>query len=79
MPLRLGTLNALVPAGVIAYPLTFLAADVLTEVYGLAAARRTIVLGFGAAASMVGLLMIAVALPTSPAGFPGRLRRGCSG
>ena len=58
------------PAGVIAYPLTFLAADVLTEVYGIQAARRTIWLGFASAGAMVVLLLVAVALPDSPVGAP---------
>jgi uncharacterized integral membrane protein (TIGR00697 family) len=70
VPVQLGPFSALVPAGVIAYPLTFLAADVLTEVYGLRAARRTIYLGFAAAAAMVGLLVIAVSLPAADAGAP---------
>jgi len=70
VPVGLGPWQALVPAGVIAYPFTFLAADVLTEVYGIEAARRTIWLGFGSAAAMVLLLLAAVALPASPAGAP---------
>ena len=40
-------LGFLVPAGVIVFPLSYLFGDVLTEVYGYAAARRVIWLGFG--------------------------------
>jgi uncharacterized integral membrane protein (TIGR00697 family) len=36
----------LVPAGIIIFPLSYLFGDVLTEVYGYAAARRVIWLGF---------------------------------
>lgn len=36
----------LVPAGIIVFPLSYLFGDVLTEVYGYAAARRVIWLGF---------------------------------
>jgi len=70
VPLAVGPLSLIVPAGVIAYPVTFLIADVLTEVYGIQAARNTIYLGFGATAAMVLLLLIAVALPFSAAGAP---------
>src|SRR6266702_6042665 len=38
--------NLLVPAGVIVFPLSYLFGDVLTEVYGYAAARQVIWLGF---------------------------------
>jgi uncharacterized integral membrane protein (TIGR00697 family) len=38
--------NLLVPAGIIVFPLSYLFGDVLTEVYGYAAARRVIWLGF---------------------------------
>src|SRR5437899_6310502 len=36
----------LVPAGIIVFPLSYLFGDVLTEVYGYAAARQVIWLGF---------------------------------
>jgi uncharacterized integral membrane protein (TIGR00697 family) len=39
-------LGFLVPAGVIVFPLSYLFGDVLTEVYGYAASRRVIWLGF---------------------------------
>jgi uncharacterized integral membrane protein (TIGR00697 family) len=39
-------LGFLVPAGVIIFPLSYLFGDVLTEVYGYAASRRVIWLGF---------------------------------
>ena len=39
-------LGFLVPAGIIIFPLSYLFGDILTEVYGYAAARRVIWLGF---------------------------------
>jgi queuosine precursor transporter len=39
-------LGFLVPAGIIVFPLSYLFGDILTEVYGYAAARRVIWLGF---------------------------------
>jgi uncharacterized integral membrane protein (TIGR00697 family) len=70
VPLNVLGQSLVVPAGVIAYPLTFLAGDILTEVYGIKAARRTIYLGFAANILMVGMVAIAIRLPASPAGAP---------
>lgn len=55
------------PAGIIVFPLAYLAGDVLTEVYGYAAARRIIWSGFAALLLMVGSYLVAEILP--PAGF----------
>jgi uncharacterized integral membrane protein (TIGR00697 family) len=46
-----------VPAGIIAYPLTFLFTDVITELYGRKTASRVIWLGFGASILMVILVI----------------------
>lgn len=46
-----------VPAGIIAYPLTFLFTDVIAELYGRKTASRIIWLGFGASILMVILVV----------------------
>ena len=51
------------PAGVIVFPLSYLFGDVLTEVYGYAAARRVIWLGFACNLLVVIAIAIAGALP----------------
>jgi len=71
VPLNVLGLSMVVPAGVIAYPFTFLAGDILTEVYGIKAARRTIYLGFAANGLMVGMLAAAIRLPALSAGVEG--------
>jgi uncharacterized integral membrane protein (TIGR00697 family) len=55
------------PAGIILFPLAYLAADVLTEVYGYAICRRVIWSGFVALIVMVISYEVARALP--PASF----------
>ncbi len=52
-----------VPAGVIAYPLTFLFTDVITELYGRRTASRVIWVGFGANMLMVILIFGGKLLP----------------
>lgn len=56
-----------VPAGVIAYPLTFLFTDVITELYGRKIASRVIWLGFAVSVLMVILVFGGGLLP--PASF----------
>lgn len=56
----------LLPAAVIVFPLSYIVADVLTEVYGLNKARRSILLGFGANTIMVFMIAIAQAMPPAP-------------
>jgi hypothetical protein len=55
-----------VPAGIVVFPLSYLFGDILTEVYGYAAARRVIWLGF--ACNLVAVIAIAAggALPAAP-------------
>ncbi len=55
-----------VPAGVIAYPWTFLFTDVITELYGRRTAAKVIWLGFGANLLMVILVFGAKLLPVAP-------------
>ncbi len=55
------------PAGIILFPLAYLAGDILTEVYGYAISRRVIWSGFAALIVMVLSYEIARALP--PASF----------
>ena len=53
----------IVPAGVIAYPLTFLFTDVISELYGRKTAVRVVWIGFGASLLMLALIYIARLLP----------------
>src|ERR1039458_9226856 len=55
------------PAGIILFPLAYLAGDVLTEVYGFAIARKIIWGGFASLLIMVATYEVALWLP--PAGF----------
>ena len=55
-----------VPAGVIAYPLTFLFTDVITELYGRRTASKVIWVGFGANILMVILVFGGKLLPAAP-------------
>jgi queuosine precursor transporter len=65
---KLVTLGGLlVPAGVIIFPVSYIFGDVLTEVYGFAAARRVIWLGFFC--NLVAVVAIGVAGALPPAGF----------
>jgi uncharacterized integral membrane protein (TIGR00697 family) len=54
-----------VPAGVIAYPLTFLLSDVISELYGRKTAGRVVWIGFGASLVMVLLIYVARVLPSA--------------
>jgi uncharacterized integral membrane protein (TIGR00697 family) len=54
------------PAGVVIFPLSYLFGDVLTEVYGYAAARRVIWLGFFCNLIAVAAFLLAGALPAAP-------------
>jgi queuosine precursor transporter len=48
------------------FPITYIFGDVFTEVYGYAASRRAIWIGFGASALMAVMGMVVVALPPHP-------------
>jgi uncharacterized integral membrane protein (TIGR00697 family) len=54
------------PVAVIIFPLSYLLADVLTEVWGYAAARRVIWLGFICNALMVGAIAVGGEIPPAP-------------
>ena len=55
------------PAGLVVFPLSYLLADVLTEVYGYRAVRAVIWLGFACNLLAVGAIQVAIRLPA--AGF----------
>jgi len=55
-----------VPAGVIAYPLTFLFTDVISELYGRRIASKVVWVGFGANLLMVVLVFGGRLLPPAP-------------
>ena len=48
------------------FPITYIFGDVFTEVYGYAASRRAIWIGFFASGLMAVMGVVAVALPPSP-------------
>ena len=52
-----------VDAGILTFPIAYIVADVLTEVYGYAAARRVIWLGFICNAVAVGIYQLAMVMP----------------
>jgi uncharacterized integral membrane protein (TIGR00697 family) len=53
-------------AGIVIFPLSYVLGDVLTEVWGYAAARRVIWLGFACNALMVAAIWAGGALPAAP-------------
>lgn len=53
------------PAGVIAYPFTFLITDTISELYGRRAATRVVWYGFGLSVGMVILVYMAKILPAA--------------
>ncbi len=54
-----------VPAGIVIFPLSYLFSDVLTEVYGYAAARGVIWLGFGCNVLAVLAIQVSLLAPTA--------------
>jgi uncharacterized integral membrane protein (TIGR00697 family) len=55
-------------AGIVIFPLSYVLGDVLTEVWGYAAARRVIWLGFACNAVMVAAIWIGGVVPSAPFG-----------
>ncbi len=53
-------------AGVVIFPLSYVLGDVLTEVWGYAASRRVIWLGFACNALMVAAIWLGGAIPAAP-------------
>jgi len=60
--------EVLVPAGVIAYAVTFLATDCLTELYGHRQAAVVVNVGFGMVLVLLALVWAAILVPAHPAG-----------
>jgi len=60
--------DVLVPAGVLAYALTFFASDCYAELYGRRPAQIMVNIGFGMNFVLLGLVWLAIAVPGSPAG-----------
>ena len=55
-----------IDAGIIAYPLTFLISDVISEIYGRKTATKIIWLGFAVNVMMVVMIFIAGKIPAAP-------------
>src|SRR2546423_11180322 len=55
-------------AGIVIFPISYVLGDVLTEVWGYAAARRVIWLGFACNLLMVTAIWLGGALPAAPVG-----------
>lgn len=53
-------------AGIVIFPVSYIVADVLTEVWGYAATRKVIWLGFACNALMVAAIWVGGALPPAP-------------
>ena len=66
----LSFLGLMVPAGVLIYPLVYVLTNVITEVYGERAARRTLILGIAADVLFVFMTTLLLFLP-SPANYTG--------
>ena len=60
--------GVVLPAGVVIFPLSYVLGDVLTEVWGYAAARRVIWLGFACNAVMVIAIWLGGIAPSAPFG-----------
>src|SRR6185312_3915660 len=58
--------NYFLPAAVVVFPLSYIIGDVLTEVYGYAAARRVIWSAFAANALAVVAIIAAQHVPSAP-------------
>jgi hypothetical protein len=61
---RIGPMS--ISGGLILFPLTYIFGDIFTEVYGYAASRRAIWLGFCGTALMYGVGALIIALPADP-------------
>jgi uncharacterized integral membrane protein (TIGR00697 family) len=58
--------GVVLPAGIVIFPVSYIVADVLTEVWGYAAARRVIWLGFACNALMVMAVWVAGEMTPAP-------------
>lgn len=59
-------LELILPAAIVLFPIAYIVGDVLTEVYGFAAARRAIWIAFGCNLLAVGAILVAGVLPAAP-------------
>jgi len=67
MAAKLVTVGGVVlSAAIVIFPVSYIVGDVLTEVWGYAAARRVIWLGFGCNALMVAAIWLGGAIPAAP-------------
>lgn len=55
-----------VPAGVLAYAITFACTDIIGEVYGEQTARKMVISGFIAMIAVIGLIQLAIVWPAAP-------------
>ncbi len=55
-----------VPAGVLAYAITFVATDTISEIWGRAKANEAVLGGFVALVAVLGLIQISLAWPAAP-------------
>lgn len=55
-----------IPAAVLAYPITFLMTDVISEIWGRKAAQRTVFIGLGVQLMSLALIFTAIYLPAAP-------------
>ena len=55
-----------VPAGVLAYAITFACSDIVGEVYGERTARKMVLSGFVGMIAVIGLIQLAIAWPAAP-------------
>jgi hypothetical protein len=62
--IRIGPLS--ISGGLVLFPITYIFGDIFTEVYGYAASRRAIWLGFCGIALMYGVGALIIALPADP-------------
>jgi hypothetical protein len=63
--IRIGPVSTF--GAILLFPLTYIFGDIFTEVYGYAASRRAIWLGFFGTALMYGVAALVIALPADPA------------
>ncbi|MEO1035804.1 MAG: queuosine precursor transporter [Pseudomonadota bacterium] len=65
----IGNWPMVVAIGVLPYPITFLCTDLVCELYGRRRANYLVTVGLGLNIFIVGVLMLANALPSAPAGM----------
>src|SRR6267142_6145783 len=58
--------NLTLTAGIVLFPISYIVGDVLTEVWGYAATRRVIWLGFACNALMVAAIWVGGEIPSAP-------------